>query len=1115
MVALTLISQQASHASQVSVSAAGTPSYSLPISVPPGVAGMAPNIGLLYSGGGVNGPVGYGWALQGISLITRCPGNKQIDGSVVPVRFNGNDKLCLDGQRLIQTNADGAVLNPDSMPFQPGDSLGGSGFVREYRTEKDMYARIRAYGMAGGNPANGPAYFKVWTKSGQIYEYGVNGNATANANIIANAPVDADGNYSATTRQVATAWPVSRIADTVGNYIDFQYEQRDIAWGSQTGGGPGHEWNLTEIRYTGTAAQAPMNRVVFEYTDRPDTPNQAQDRSEAYHNGAKNVSVRLLQKIHTYINWPAAQATQPASAIRTKVMKLSYDKGLRSGRSRVVKISECTGSNEQKCLPATTFDYSQGGGLAYSQNTNFSSGPLVNEKMLPGLGHYGAVVGSFFGSGRTDILRWSDNPGENRLYESTGKGNFSQSSRFNITDQNLFKSDGCYRSIVADFNGDGLSDILRTMQTTSVQSTSCGVVRNILYLSQGDGSFRPVDITGIDFTIKASVVKEHCIRGNCGGDMDNGQPTVPLSYSATQGNVFHVLDANGDGLLDIVASIIPAYPRTNKPPEGDQACATVICTRLYLGQASGGFIEASTNLAHRSAYTSTINLRNASPTVIDLNGDGLPDLAVDSGGWLSKGNGDFEYVALGDSCNNALDFNGDGKMDCVWPNQMMPLQHLWVSDSTKSLKQITNFNLISAGDELMLFLPYVSGSTGVSNHSSYFQTVDMDRDGRTDILRWGDDTNRNTVFLSNGDGTFRRSDTFNITQQLQHSDGKTTMLLGDFTGSGTTEILRLSYPSPGAYNLLFVRTDTTPPDQLMSVRTGNGITTSLNWVLLTSPNTGSLGPRYKSDRGTPDAAAYPMVDVLTPTYVVATVTTNAGFGGTLQKTEYAYSGMKMAYDGRGWLGFRSNAIQNTAPNDEYLTVTTQNIQNGPNPGPASMSETRRGALDQPSAPLLSRSSFIYCDKTATAGAQESATAGVPCATSAKVQRPYLYKSTEEGWDLEGVALPTVTTTNTFNNSGDAREILTVTSSASGAAQSSKRTTNDYLAGNTSGDSWILGRLKTATVLNDVSGSSSLLPTVSAGAPTSGSGTDPGVTPIQPAVNPAALMAIINLLLGDD
>ena len=219
-------------ASPVSISDSGTPSYSQAIAVPPGIAGMTPNIGLLYSGSSINGPVGLGWTLQGISMITRCPGSKLIDGYARRVDYSGDDKLCLDGQRLIQTSDAGVVVNGNvvnpglSNPFQQGDSLGGSGSgtVREYRTAKDMYARIRAYGAAGGNPANGPAYFKVWTKSGQIYEYGVNSNATSNATITASGS------------QVAVAWSVSRISDTVGNYIDFQYEQRDFAWGS--GGRP-------------------------------------------------------------------------------------------------------------------------------------------------------------------------------------------------------------------------------------------------------------------------------------------------------------------------------------------------------------------------------------------------------------------------------------------------------------------------------------------------------------------------------------------------------------------------------------------------------------------------------------------------------------------------------------------------------------------------------------------------------------------------------------------------------------------------------------------------------------------------------------------------------------
>lgn len=1129
VVVLALISQQASHAGQVSVSDGGTPSYSLPISVPPGVAGMAPNIGLLYSGGGVNGPVGYGWTLQGISMITRCPGNKQIDGRVVPVRFSGNDKLCLDGQRLIQTNADGVVLSPNSMPFQSGDSLGGSGLVREYRTEKDIYARIRAYGMAGGNPANGPAYFKVWTKSGQIYEYGVNSNTTANANIVANAQVDADGNYSAATRPVTTAWPVSRIADTVGNYIDFQYEQRDIAWGSQTDGRPGHEWNLTEIRYTGTVAQAPMNRVVFEYADRPDTPYQVQDRAEAYHNGAKNVSVRLLQKIHTYINWPAAQASQPAGAIRTKTMKLSYDKGLHSGRSRVVSIAECMGSNEQKCLPATTFNYTQGGSLAYSENTNFSNGPLRNEKMLPGLGHYGAVVGSFFGSGRTDILRWSDNPAENRLYESTGKGNFALSSRFNITDQNLFKSDGCYASVVADFNGDGLSDILRTMVTTSVNGVSCGSKRNVLYLSNGDGTFRASDIAaGIDFTTKAAFYSmvESCVS-NCDIIDYPMRMTSPSAtpaaaaarahqlsqyqtkYSRSEGRNFYVIDANGDGILDIITTVLPAYNDLWEPEldaANANACNKISCTRLYLGQLQGGFAEASTNLAHTSVYSTP----GSSGTVaMDANGDGLPDLASDFSVLLSSGNGDFVISPIEGSCRGSMDFNGDGKSDCLDTALAARFQRLWLSNGSRLRTQVTNFNLVNPGDEL------ISSAIGsINNADAHF--VDMDGDGRTDILRWSDDSSKNTVFLSNGDGTFRRSDTFNITQPLQHSDGKTIMLLGDFTGSGTTEILRLSYPSPGAYNLLFVRSDTTPADQLVSVTSGTSLKTTLTWALMNNLDSGSLGPRYVSDRGTANAAVYPLLDLVMPTHVVASIVDDTGVGTTQRATEYRYAGMKAAHDGRGFLGFREIRRQSLGPNGEPLTVTTQYLQDGANTGMAAWSETWLASLATPrdQAQILSRSSNVYCDRTAQAGAEAGATEAAPCMSSAKVRRPYLYRSVESGKDLTGNELPTVTTTNTFNDSGDATQIVTqTTGTALGLAQTFTRTsTNVYLPNNTAGDAWILGRLQKASVLNDVPNHLPLIATVSTG-PVDGTGSNP--PPPKPPLNGVALSAIISLLLSDD
>ena len=65
---------------QVAVSDGGSPTFGYPISVPPGVAGVTPKLALQYVGSGINGPLGLGWSLQGLSPITRCPASVAIDG---------------------------------------------------------------------------------------------------------------------------------------------------------------------------------------------------------------------------------------------------------------------------------------------------------------------------------------------------------------------------------------------------------------------------------------------------------------------------------------------------------------------------------------------------------------------------------------------------------------------------------------------------------------------------------------------------------------------------------------------------------------------------------------------------------------------------------------------------------------------------------------------------------------------------------------------------------------------------------------------------------------------------------------------------------------------------
>jgi hypothetical protein len=192
----------------VSVSASGLPSYSFPISVPPGIAGVEPKLALGYSGVRVNGPLGVGWSIQGYSVIARCAWIQAIDGMRASVKFASSDRLCLDGERLIQVSPTSAndTSFTEVATSTANDAQGVTnavGYV-EYRTEKDQLARIRAFGVADGSASNGPQYFQVWTKSGLVYEYG--------------NPTDPYGNAS--YAQILTA------ADGLGSGQDLRHRRQ-------------------------------------------------------------------------------------------------------------------------------------------------------------------------------------------------------------------------------------------------------------------------------------------------------------------------------------------------------------------------------------------------------------------------------------------------------------------------------------------------------------------------------------------------------------------------------------------------------------------------------------------------------------------------------------------------------------------------------------------------------------------------------------------------------------------------------------------------------------------------------------------------------------------------
>ena len=117
------------------VTESGGASYTIPIRVPPGVAGMEPKLALSYNSQSGNGLLGMGWNLGGLSAITRCPKTTAQDTVGGRVDFDSNDRFCLDGQRLLAiTGTYGAKAT-------------------EYRTEREVFSRVVSYGAVAGGPS--------------------------------------------------------------------------------------------------------------------------------------------------------------------------------------------------------------------------------------------------------------------------------------------------------------------------------------------------------------------------------------------------------------------------------------------------------------------------------------------------------------------------------------------------------------------------------------------------------------------------------------------------------------------------------------------------------------------------------------------------------------------------------------------------------------------------------------------------------------------------------------------------------------------------------------------------------------------------------------------------
>lgn len=267
---------------KLAVSPTGGATYSIPIGIPPGTAGMVPSLALAYSSQSGNGLLGVGWTLEGLTSVARCPRTIVQDNARGFINYDANDRFCLDGQRLIAISG----------------TYGADG--TEYRTELESFVKVVSRGSAGG----GPAWFEVKTKAGQVLEFGNT----------------ADSRPLVQGKATVRSWAINKVSDTKGNYFAVTYTNDAV----------NGQLYPTRIDYTGNAAAglAPYNSVRFLYnTARPDA-------MPAYHMGALLKTTVLITNVQTY-----------TGETLVSDYRFTYAQGTTTGRTQLTSITACDGAS--------------------------------------------------------------------------------------------------------------------------------------------------------------------------------------------------------------------------------------------------------------------------------------------------------------------------------------------------------------------------------------------------------------------------------------------------------------------------------------------------------------------------------------------------------------------------------------------------------------------------------------------------------------------------------------------------------------------------------------------------------------------------------------------------
>ena len=824
------------------VSPSGAATYTIPIEIPPGINGIQPNLSLVYNSQSGNGIAGIGWNIGGLSMISRVNKNLYYDRAIAPFDWTKDSPFSLDGNRLI-------VFSTHST-----DSI-------VYMLEVDDFSRVVGYNIG----AYGPAYFKVYHKNGQLWQYG-----SSNAN-------DRFSNYHLTTDgSRRLGWMLTSVVDTNGNEMQFHYTGELIQNIQVINHRISH---ITYARNRNVANMHSYQTVSFDYETRGDV-------IRTYVAGLLSIQEKRLKSIRI-----RGLALAPECSYRRYTLDYALSAAT-AGKSNLVKVTESSGCSaswaNETVLNSTHINWTD-----YSAAIQTNTVNILGNESIKDVSRQTWTAVDVDGDGISEVVS-IDTGGTYHpnntlpivfdIYKAqtqNGSTSFSKTA--------TYKPAPVYNNQNQSVLGPPASCYFKTSDKPLVYVPVLthwliGAVHNLDYARL---SFDVVDImTGKTvLTIPLIIRNETPPRTRFLGQ--EGEP--PIAYATG--------DINNDGFDDFI--VIDKWPPKGIPNEP-------YSVHIRTGAPS----QSSNSLSSNRDFSLVFNAMPQQILIADFNKDGLKDLCVltDAGYEIWENDGfDFDSVSgtrmpSFSRKRTGTDFNGK----------------LYVSILSRHNVQLGDVN----GDGLPDFIYrkgdgrwYVAindGNWGFSyeqtdipvrfseSNRDHFMVLDFNDDGKSDILIVSGNTAH--WYASNGTGfSLQHSQPLGISGRIVRN------MLGDFTGDGKLDFIHYNSSSWNAAPIgHFLHTTTSPAaaGTVASITDGLNNRHSIDYKMLNDNSVYSYVIDYPALIETSPFASVCKLLKGTALNVVSRHRLSEASAEKRKVSFYNYANAVIHLHGKGFLGFR-------------------------------------------------------------------------------------------------------------------------------------------------------------------------------------------------------------------